>query len=239
MLGLLPGLIYGRSAGSIYINQFIDSTAQVQLEPGGRIDIVQRTGYPAEGRITLEIRPQRQAHFELKIRIPSWCATPSLSVNGRSVPDLQPGTYASVQRTWNTGDRVELLLPMNAEWIRGEHGNTGSRALRRGPLVYVADGVWQNPDVGGKLGRAAAVQSRGQTNPPELKEIETPKDALGPFYKLAAKLNDGTNGDLTLSPFANLGRWYADPAAKPNIKAELYGYSVWLPDPSRPSEGEG
>lgn len=34
--------------------------------------------------------------------------------------------------------------------------------------------------------------------------------------------------ELALNPFANLERWYADPDAKPDIKAELYGYSVWL-----------
>ena len=39
---------------------------------------------------------------------------------------------------------------MKTNWVWGEHGNTGLWALTRGPLVYAADGLWQEkPAMGG------------------------------------------------------------------------------------------
>lgn len=247
LLGLLPGMIYGRSAKSIYVNQFIDSTAQIQLDPARTVQIIQRTKYPTSGRVVLEIHAPQPAHFELNVRLPSWCAKPSISVNANVVASLQPGTYASIERTWGSDDVVELSLPMDARWTRGEHGNAGSWALTRGPVVHVLDGVWQKPEVRGRLVTSDSVPgaqgnlslaSDGQNVPTQAKETKAPKDALGPFYSAGVKLQDGTRAELALSPFANLGRWYADPEKKPDIKSQLYGYSVWLPGSSSASEHE-
>jgi len=245
LLGLLPGMIYGRWANSIYVNHFVDSTAQIQFDSGRTVQIVQRTEYPTRGRVVLEVRAPRPAHFQLKIRLSSWCDKPSVSVNANVVANLQPGTYASIERTWGRDDVVELCLPMDARWTRGEHGNKGSWALTRGPVVYVVDGVWQKPDIRSRLAASDGVAgaqgglslaSDGQNVPTQAEETKAPQEALGPFYSADANLKDGTPAELALSPFANLGRWYADPETKPDIKADLYGYSVWLPGSSSPSE---
>src|SRR5689334_5494286 len=63
LLGLLPAMTYGRSARSIYVNQFVDSTAHIQLRPGRTVQIVQRTEYPTRRRVVLEIRAPRPAGF--------------------------------------------------------------------------------------------------------------------------------------------------------------------------------
>jgi hypothetical protein len=112
----------------------------------------------------------------------------------------------------------------------------------------VVDGVWQKPDVRSSLATSDSVPgaqgnfslaSSGQKVPKQAKETNAPKDALGPFYSASVKLKDGTPAELALSPFANLGRWYADPETKPDIKAELYGYSVWLTGSTSATEREG
>jgi hypothetical protein len=59
--------------------------------------------------------------------------------------------------------------------------------------------------------------------------VTAPPGALGPFYKGNAKLNDGRTAEVVFSPFANLGRWYRYPDARPDINRKLYPYSVWLP----------
>ena len=67
-----------------------------------------------------------------------------LRVNGEDVAmDLQQG-YAVLQRTWQPGDVVELVLPMAVRRVAC-HGavsdNVGKVALERGPLVYCAEGI--------------------------------------------------------------------------------------------------
>ena len=49
-----------------------------------------------------------------------------------------PGHFAAIRRTWKTGDRVELELPlkMRLETIDAQH--TDTVALVRGPLVLMA-----------------------------------------------------------------------------------------------------
>jgi len=45
----------------------------------------------------------------------------------------EPGTFATVERTWNDGDIVELTFPMKVEVERRYHDSV---TLKRGPLVY-------------------------------------------------------------------------------------------------------
>jgi hypothetical protein len=60
-------------------------------------------------------------------------------VNGRTLDvDGRPGEYLKIARTWKTGDRVSLVLPMDVtvrEWRR----NKNSVSVDRGPLTYSLD----------------------------------------------------------------------------------------------------
>ena len=61
--------------------------------------------------------------------------TPKLRVNGHAVGvRCEPGTYASVRRTWRDGDVLELTLPMAPTW-RTAPDNPAVHALTHGPLV--------------------------------------------------------------------------------------------------------
>ncbi|MFL6450699.1 MAG: glycoside hydrolase family 127 protein [Bryobacteraceae bacterium] len=228
MLGLLARMIYSHSSNAVYVNQFVDSTAQLQLGSSGTIEMVQRTEYPNSDEVALEIRPAKKTQFELKVRMPSWCGQPSVAVNGTAVPDVRCGSYATIHRTWNRGDTVELRLPMETKWVKGEHGNAGLWALTRGPVVYVADGAWQNNHADSYAPDIGCLPSTADGHPADVTEVNTPPDALGPFYNARTKLKDGTTGELALTPFGNLGRWYTDPGTKPDIRQKLYRYSVWL-----------
>ncbi len=46
------------------------------------------TDYPWDGKVTLKPRLARPAAFELRLRFPGWCETPSASVNGKKVAAL-------------------------------------------------------------------------------------------------------------------------------------------------------
>jgi hypothetical protein len=60
-------------------------------------------------------------------------------VNGKpGIASVTPGTFATIQRGWKTGDRVELHLPtpLRLEAVDPEHPHTV--ALLCGPLVLFA-----------------------------------------------------------------------------------------------------
>jgi hypothetical protein len=83
---------------------------------------------------------QQPQEFTLHVRHPHW-ATRGLqvSVNGQSVPtESQPSSYASVRRTWQDGDRVEIAFPMS---LRTEAMPDNARriAVFWGPTLLAAD----------------------------------------------------------------------------------------------------
>ena len=130
---------YLRSADGVYVNLF--SPSRVQWNDGGaRFGLTQKTNYPFDNKIQIEVSGSQPKEYTLYLRIPGWAMPdPVLSVNGARVSDAaQPGTFAAIRRTWKDGDRVELELPMplRLETIDANHPKLV--ALMQGPLVLFA-----------------------------------------------------------------------------------------------------
>lgn len=162
MVRFLPeigSVIYGKTNNAIYINQFIGSETKITLADK-EIALTQKTDYPWDGKITIELNPESKASFALYIRIPGWAqgellpgglyhylddATPPekkliLKVNGEKIPEpeLKMG-YAVIDKKWEKGDIVELELPMTVRMIAANNrieDDRGKVVLMRGPMVY-------------------------------------------------------------------------------------------------------
>ncbi|MEJ7618439.1 MAG: hypothetical protein WKF30_16070 [Pyrinomonadaceae bacterium] len=79
------------------------------------------------------MNPASAVAFPLQLRIPSWAAGATISVNGQAMAGVQVNTFHKIDRTWKKGDRVELVLPMQP---RASRWAQNSVAIERGPLVY-------------------------------------------------------------------------------------------------------
>lgn len=97
------------------------------------ITIHQTTGYPFDEKIHLKIETPRPVVFPLMLRVPSWCASPRFEVNGKHVDVTVKSGFATIQRTFRSGDTVTLTFPMA---IRTSESADGGVAIERGPLVY-------------------------------------------------------------------------------------------------------
>lgn len=156
----IPGYVYATRGNDIYINLFVDSRAIIQT-PYLSVTIRQKTGYPWDGKVAITVDPDKQKNFTLFVRIPGWARNqpvPSdlyrfiissddkvtLKVNGEEVPSELEKGFAVVGRTWQSGDIVELDLPMPIRRVWSHQKvaeNNGKIALQRGPIVYCAEGV--------------------------------------------------------------------------------------------------
>jgi len=84
------------------------------------VEVEARTGYPFEEAITLLVNPEREVAFPLYLRIPGWCRTPEIEVNGEKVePGGTQGGFVKVARQWRADDRVTLRFPMSAKVEQG------------------------------------------------------------------------------------------------------------------------
>jgi hypothetical protein len=164
----VPGYVYAQQGDTIYVNLFVNSNADVKLDSGRTVRIVQETRYPWDGRVKMTLTPDRSGSFTVNVRLPGWArneAIPSdlyrfadriadpvvLKVNGSPAAQTVNHGYFALARTWKKGDSIELTLPMPVRRVVSHdlvEANRGRVALQRGPIVYCAE--WpDNP--GGKV----------------------------------------------------------------------------------------
>ena len=138
LLSSLGQYIYTTHENTLYTHLYIGGETKTDIA-GTQTVIRQTTNYPWDGRILLEVSPETEQEFGIALRIPDWCDSYSISINGVSVtPEIKDG-YAIIQRNWKQGDRVELDLDMHIKLMQSNplvRSNAGKLALQRGPLVY-------------------------------------------------------------------------------------------------------
>jgi hypothetical protein len=125
-------------------------TVTAQVGDGTKVTIEQKTRYPFEERVELVLTTPRSVAFPLYLRVPAWCRQARLSLNGRPQNlAMKGGDLVRIARTWASGDKIVLDLPMAVTLTRWEK-NKSSVSVNRGPLTYSIrigeDYVRQYPD---------------------------------------------------------------------------------------------
>jgi DUF1680 family protein len=90
------------------------------------------------------VETSEPSSFELALRVPDWCHSCQLEINGAPVSADVVRGYARLQRTWANGDTVRLSLAMPVERIAPHpdiRQDAGQIALQRGPVVYCLEEV--------------------------------------------------------------------------------------------------
>ena len=100
---------------------------------GVQVHVTEQTEYPFRGAVRLTLNPAAPLSFPLQLRIPAWAAGAAILVDGEPAPAPAPGSFARIERTWKSGDRVEIAFPMSPRISRWFHN---SIAVERGPLVF-------------------------------------------------------------------------------------------------------
>ena len=130
---------YLRSPDGVYVNLYTPSALKWKNE-SAICGLRQETKYPFDNKVQIQVSGSEPKEYAIYLRIPGWATPgPVLSVNGNRVSDpVNPGTFASIKRTWKDGDRIELELPMplRLEAVDANHPNLV--ALLQGPLVLFA-----------------------------------------------------------------------------------------------------
>jgi uncharacterized protein len=145
LLASLGQYIYASNDTEVVVHLYIQSSVRLALD-GREITVRQETTYPWDGMITIQLGMDESTVFGLNLRIPAWCRTARLSVNGDSLDLTEHITkgYARVERLWQPGDHVVLALDMPVERVYAHpdvRQDTGCVALQRGPLVYCLEAV--------------------------------------------------------------------------------------------------
>jgi len=156
----VPNYIYAYRGDSLYVNLFVASKANVDMDGTG-LTIYQETEYPWDGKIKIIIDPEKDKMFTINIRIPGWALEEvvpgglyrylgkneqevTLKVNGESLDFIMNKGFAAITRRWSKGDIIELVLPVVVRRVLANQevkDDLNKVALVRGPIVYCAEGV--------------------------------------------------------------------------------------------------
>jgi hypothetical protein len=112
---------------------YAPSEVRTLVRGGVQVSIVEDTDYPFRDNIRLTVNPESPVEFPLELRIPAWAEAADISINGKRLSGVQPGTFHRVRREWRPKDVVEVRFPMH---VRSSHCYHDSVALDRGPLVF-------------------------------------------------------------------------------------------------------
>ncbi len=105
---------------------------------GATARITEDTKYPFEETVRFHFSLTKASKFPVTLRVPSWCKAPKIKVNGKRLSVSGNGAYLIVNRTWKTGDNLELSLPMELE-LRHWQAQKGAVSVDYGPLTFSLD----------------------------------------------------------------------------------------------------
>jgi DUF1680 family protein len=132
--------------GGFQVNFYAEGIYVAESPKKQKVQIIQKTSYPVNGLIDLELVLPKPEDLKLRIRIPAWSGQSALTVNGRKIQEIKPGEYAELERTWKQGDRIRLELDM-----RGRIQHLGELpehvAILRGPVVLTRDSRLGDPSI--------------------------------------------------------------------------------------------
>jgi len=128
--------IYFHGDNSLFVNLFIPSELSW---PEKNLAVRQETKFPESDTTRLNFQTQTPVQLALKIRWPAWAEKISVRVNGaKQKISGAPGSYVSLDREWQNGDRVDIELPMKLH-TEPLPGTSNIVAVLYGPIVLAGN----------------------------------------------------------------------------------------------------
>ncbi len=138
-LASLPGYFYSTSKDGVYVHLYDNADLDWKLASGNGIRLAQRTNYPWDGNVSLEIAPARAEEFSVFVRIPAWSRNTVVRVDGQAWGNTVAGEYLAIRRRWSGKTSVEIEFDMRTQPVRANAAvaeDVNRVAFQRGPLVY-------------------------------------------------------------------------------------------------------
>ena len=129
--------IYFHSDDTLWVNLFIPSELNWR-EKG--LSLKQETQYPETDKVSFTLKTMRPVTLSLRLRYPGWAAQGvRVAVNGETQSvAANPGSFIELRRRWQSGDRVDLTIPMSLR-LETMPDNPHRVAVLYGPMVLAGE----------------------------------------------------------------------------------------------------
>lgn len=129
----VQNLFYATPEGGVAALLYAPSSVEITVGNGATLKIKESTGFPFRESIQFDFELSESASFPFHLRIPSWSQNPKVEINGKAEKFEVRNQVAILDRTWKSGDKVTLTLPMEliySTWYQD------LVSIERGPLVF-------------------------------------------------------------------------------------------------------
>jgi DUF1680 family protein len=111
-LGSLPEYIYTIASDGLYVNLYEPSAIDWKVK-GQTVNLKLESTFPFKPEVDITVTTASPLSMNLRIRTPSWANQPNGYFDQcRKSAVGKPGTYISLSRKWQDGDRIQFKLPM-------------------------------------------------------------------------------------------------------------------------------
>ena len=142
-LAYIPYVAVMQASEGPVVNLYNKGTYHAKTSDGRYVSLGLDTDFPLSGDVKIAVFPSGSGVFTIKIRIPSWSSSTTVSVGGEPVSEVTPGTYLSLSRDWKPGDEIKLSFGMEARLIKAKEGRNpvskDFQAVQWGPIVLARD----------------------------------------------------------------------------------------------------
>jgi DUF1680 family protein len=111
--GSLPEFLYSLSDDGIYVDMYAPSEISWKKDKAN-ITLRNKTSFPEDENILLEVATSEPVLFDLSLRIPAYASqVVDILVNGKSIGSGIPGSFKHIKRPWKNGDKVSFTIPLD------------------------------------------------------------------------------------------------------------------------------
>lgn len=161
----VPGYVYAIDQKDVYVNLLVGGNSKLKVGDT-EVELVQKTQYPWNGDVEIDVTPNKNDKFTLLVRIPGWAknkpvpsdlyayvdgSNPQVKVlvNGSETKKHTRAGYWVIEREWKKGDKVTLTMDMPVRRVEANpqvRYDKGLLAMERGPILYALESIDQKRD---------------------------------------------------------------------------------------------
>lgn len=161
----VPGYVYAIDKKDVYVNLFVGGNSKLKVGDT-EVELVQKTQYPWNGDVEIDVTPNKNDKFTLLVRIPGWAknkpvpsdlyayvdgSNPQVKVlvNGSETKKHTRAGYWVIEREWKKGDKVTLTMDMPVRRVEANpqvRYDKGLLAMEKGPILYALESIDQKRD---------------------------------------------------------------------------------------------
>jgi hypothetical protein len=205
LLASLSGYLATADPGGLQIHQYADAEIRTTLDGGRPVGVRMRTGYPADGTVTVEVTEAPAGPVTVALRVPPWAHGAVVTGPDGDTRPAPAGTV-EVTRVFAAGDRIRLELPVAPRWTAPDpriDAVRGAMAVERGPVVFCAESV----DLPGDTDVDAV---RVDTSVPPADrdgmvvvdgQLAKPEPADWPYHDAQSQDGNAAPAEITLRPY--------------------------------------